>query len=219
MKSKSDIISPDDKYLLPGPDQVCFAAAGQTLSLVMGSCISTVFVGRNGGYIISANHIMIARERSSGIIAKRSARQQIDEILRTYNDVFNIPDRDLRCLHLVGAGTKVSDTSFRVHDDNIRETGAALSEKSFVPLFDDTRSFYFATYSLSGSDMSVFIEDKLNRSHLSYIIDLDKLYFLDPRQLSNLPASALKPNNRGFEDFVKMGIIVFITGEKNRPDV
>jgi len=64
--------------------------------------------------------------------------------------------------------------------------------------------------------MSVFIDDKLGNIHMSYIIDLDKLFSLDLRQLSGLPASALKPRNRGFEELVDSGAIVFITGEKNR---
>lgn len=213
---KSDIINPIEKYLLPGPDQIRFAKAGQTLSLVLGSCISTVFIGRNSGYIVSANHIMIARERSFGVIAKKSARRQIDEILNTYHGELGIPDGEIRCLHLVGAGKKVNDPTFRVNDDNIEETRAVLSEKNIIPIFDDTRSYYFTTYSLSGCDMSVFIEDKLGNIHISYIIDLDKLFSLELRQLSGLPASALKPRNRGFEELVDSGAIVFITGEKNR---
>jgi hypothetical protein len=216
MKIKSDIINPPEKYLLPGPDQIRFAEAGQTLSLVLGSCISTVFIGRSSDYIVSANHIMIAREHSFGVIAKKSARQQIDEILSTYHDEFRIPDEDIRCLHLVGAGKKVNDTTFHIHDENIEETRMVLSEKNFIPLFDDTRSYYFATYSLSGSDISVFIEDKLGNTHMSYIIDLDRLFSLDVRHLSSMPASALKPRNKGFEELVDCGAIVFITGEKNR---
>ena len=189
MEKVSTIINSDEKYLMPAPDQVRFASEGQTLSLVLGSCISTVFIARSDRYILSANHIMIARERHSGIIAKKSARMQIDEILDT------------------------------LHDENISETRKVLSEKSITPLFDDTRSYYFATYSLSGHDMSVFIEDKLGNSHLSYIIDLQKLFSLDLNHLAHLPASALKPCNLGFEDFVAQGAIVFITGERNRPNV
>lgn len=219
MEKVSTIINSDEKYLMPAPDQVRFASEGQTLSLVLGSCISTVFIARSDRYILSANHIMIARERHSGIIAKKSARMQIDEILDTLHDEFHIPDADIRCLHLIGAGKKISDDTFRIHDENISETRKVLSEKSITPLFDDTRSYYFATYSLSGHDMSVFIEDKLGNSHLSYIIDLQKLFSLDLNHLAHLPASALKPCNLGFEDFVAQGAIVFITGERNRPNV
>jgi hypothetical protein len=219
MDKTSQIIDYKEKYLLPGPDQVRFAAQGQTLSLVLGSCISTVFIGRYNGYILSANHIMIAREHNAGIIAKKSARQQIDEILCTYHDEFHIPDSEIRCLHLIGAGKKVNNDAFHVHDENINETWTVLSEKNVTPLFDDTRSYYFATYSLSGDEMSVFIEDKLGGSHLSYIIDLKKLFSLDVRAMADIPASALKPYNKGFEEFVRLGVIVFITGEKNRPDV
>ncbi len=219
MNNSSPIINTCEKYLLPGPDQVRFAAQGQTLSLVLGSCISTVFIGRNNNYILSANHIMIAREGHVGIIARKSARQQVDEILSTYHDEFHITDADIRCLHLVGAGKKVSDNTFHVHDQNIAETRIVLSEKNYVPLFDDTRSYYFATYSLGGDDISVFIEDKLGGSHLSYIINLEKFFSMDPHQLADLPASALKPCNKGFENFVELGAIVFITGERNRPNI
>jgi len=219
MKYPSLIINTGEKYLLPGPDQIRFAAQGQTLSLVLGSCISTVFIGRSSEYILAANHIMIAKERHAGIIAKKSARQQIDEILTAYHEEFKIPDHDILCLHLVGAGKKVNDATFRVHDENIAETRAVLTEKNIVPFFDDTRSYYFATYSLSGTDISIFIEDKLGGSHLSYIIDLKKLFSLEKQELHDLPASALKPCNRGFEKFVELGAIVFITGERNRPNV
>ncbi|HNW28368.1 MAG TPA: hypothetical protein PKN50_07830 [Spirochaetota bacterium] len=219
MKNRPPIINTSEKYLLPGPDQVRFATQGQTLSLVLGSCISTVFIARSSEYVLAANHIMIAREHHPGIIAKKSARQQIDEILKAYHEVLKIPDNDILCLHLVGAGKKVNDNTFWVHDENIAETRTVLAEKNIVPLFDDTRSYYFATYSLGGDDISVFIEDKLGGAHLSYIIDLKKLFSLELQQLYDLPASALKPCNRGFEKFVELGAIVFITGERNRPNV
>lgn len=212
----ADFINPNEKYVMPGPEQIRFITPGQTLSLVLGSCISTVFIGKNDEYVVSANHIMIARERKPGILVKRNARQQIDDILDTYHDEFRIREKDTRCLHLVGAGKKFNNESFNVDQENIAETRAVLSEKHFDPFFEDTGSYYFATYSLSDSNMSVFIEDKLGGSHLSYIIELEKLFSLDPHVLSNLPASALKPCNQGFEKFVDLGVIVFITGEKNR---
>jgi chemotaxis receptor (MCP) glutamine deamidase CheD len=210
------ILHPADKYVMPGPDQVRFITQGQTLSLILGSCISTVFIGRNSEYIVSANHIMIAREHPHGIIAKKSALRQIDEILEHYRDDFAVDLKDIRCLHLVGAGKKMAGETFHVHSENIDETRSVLSSKKIDIFFDDTRSHYFATFSLDRSHMSVFVEDKLAGVHLSYILDLDKLFDFDPGKSRNLPASALKPGNLGFEEFVEKGVIVFITGEKNR---
>ncbi|HOD15465.1 MAG TPA: hypothetical protein PK307_01750 [Spirochaetota bacterium] len=206
-----------EKYVLPGPDEVRFISSGQTLSLVLGSCISTVFVARGDQYILAANHIMIAREREPGIIAKKSARRQIDDILTAFRDDFGIPDHGYRCLHLVGAGNKGADNNFRVHSENISETMSVLDEKGIPVLFDDTWSHYFATYSIDRKSMSVFIEDKLAEVHLSYIIDLDRLFSLDYSRELPLPASALKARDPGFEELVSRGAIVFVTGEKNRP--
>ena len=206
-----------EKYTLPGPDQVRFVSSGQTLSLVMGSCISTVFVARSDRYILAANHIMIARERESGVIAKKSARRQIDDILMAFRDDFHIPDDGFRCLHLVGAGKKGADSFFHIHSENIEETLSVLDEKGIPVLFNDTWSHYFATYSIDTARMSVFIEDKLAGVHLSYIIDLDRLFSLDLDNGLPLPASALKARDPGFEELVSRGAIVFITGEKNRP--
>ena len=189
------------------------------MSLVMGSCISTVFVARKDRYILSANHIMIARERETALIAKKSARRQIDEILDAFRDDFQVGKDDFRCLHLVGAGKKSADSTFRVHSENISETLAVLEEKGIPLLFDDTWSHYFATYSIDGGRMSVFIEDKLAETHLSYILDLERLFDLDLTEKLPLPASALKAKDPGFEELVNRGVIVFITGEKNRPSL
>jgi len=205
-----------EKYVLPGPDQVRFISGGQTLSLVMGSCISTVFVARKDGYILAANHIMIARERDTAVIAKKSARRQIDEILDAFRDDFHVDTDGFRCIHLVGAGKKGADASFHIHSENINETTAILEEKGIPVLFNDTLSHYFATYSMDGGRMSVFIEDKLAAVHLSYIIDLERLFALDLAGKLSLPASALKAKDPGFEELVGRGVIVFITGEKNR---
>jgi chemotaxis receptor (MCP) glutamine deamidase CheD len=208
-----------EKYVLPGPDQVRFISGGQTLSLVMGSCISTVFVARKDRYILAANHIMIARERDTALIAKKSARRQIDDILDAFRDDFGIDNDAFRCLHLVGAGKKSADSTFHVHSENISETLAVLEEKSIPLLFNDTWSHYFATYSMDAGRMSVFIEDKLADAHLSYILDLERLFNLDLTEKLPLPASALKANDPGFEELVNRGVIVFITGEKNRPSL
>ena len=206
-------------YVIPAPNQVRFITGGQTINLVMGSCISTVFIGRNSRYVAAANHIMIARRRPDGIIATRDAREQIDEIMNIYQERFDIAAGDLLCLHLVGGGRKTADESFTVHLENISETRAILEEKGIDVMFDDTRSHYFASYSLADGMVSVFIEDQLAGVHLSYIIDLERLFALDPKLVTGLPASALKPENDGFEGLVERGVITFITGQRNRPDL
>lgn len=201
---------------MPGLNQVRFITAGQTLSLVLGSCISTVFIGKGDRYIMAANHIVIAREKKESIVAKRSARQQIDDILRVYDEEFGVTKESLVCLHLVGAGKKLAGNSFTIDAENIEVTGSLLAERGIPVLFDDTRSHYFATFSLGEESLSVFIEDKIANVHLSYIIDIDRLFHSDWRAIGVMPASALKPGSQAFEDMVQQGVIVFITGEKNR---
>ena len=46
-------------------------------------------------------------------------KEQIDEIYNIYKEYFNIPNNDILCLHMIGAGRKVSDVKFKVHEDNI----------------------------------------------------------------------------------------------------
>lgn len=217
MDTTGELYNERNIYVMPGPNQVRFITSGQTINLVMGSCISTVFIGKNGRYVAAANHIMIARRNEGGIIATRNARQQIDEIIDMYRTRFDIGGRDLRCLHLVGGGRKTADETFTIHLENISETRTILAEKSIDVMFDDTRSHYYASYSLGEGMLSVFIEDQLVGGHLSYIIDLDRLFDLDPRQTAGLPASALKPGNAGFETCVDRGVITFITGQRDRP--
>lgn len=217
MRDTGELYDEKNTYVMPAPNQVRFITGGQTITLVMGSCISTVFIGRNSRYVAAANHIMIARQREGSVIATRNARVQIDEILDMYRTRFDIGSKDLRCLHLVGGGRKNADESFTVHLENISESRAILAEKDIDIMFDDTRSHFFASYSLGDGMMSVFIEDQLANVHLSYIIDLERLFALDPKQTGNLPASALKTGNAGFEGFVDRGVITFITGQRDRP--
>lgn len=209
-------IRSDEQYVMPGLNQVCFITGGQTLSLVLGSCISTVFIGRNDRFVMAANHIVIARQKKESIVAKRSAQEQIDDILRLYDEEFRVPNDRLVCLHLVGAGKKLAGDSFTIDAENVEVTSALLAEREIPVLFNDTRSHYFATFSLGSGSLSVFIEDKITNVHISYIIDLERLFGADWKKIGALPASALKPDNLAFEEMVEEGVIVFITGEKNR---
>lgn len=205
-----------ERYVMPGPNQIRFISSGQTLSVVLGSCISTVFVGKAAGYIAAANHIVIARKRDHEIIKYKSAQQQIDDILNAFLEVYKIPIEDIICLHLVGAGTKISDGSFNIHAENIKIAKDLLSEREMDIYFDDTGSYFFANYSLSGKNISIFIEDQLSDTHISYSIDLDMLFSLRSGGDLIIPASGLKQPNEGFEDFINRKIIILITGERNR---
>ncbi|TFH41171.1 MAG: hypothetical protein E4G96_06035 [Chrysiogenales bacterium] len=204
-------------YVMPGPNQVRFISNGQTLYLVLGSCISSVLIGKNEDrYFATANHIMIAKEHKSAIIAMKSAKNQIEEMLVFFDKKYRVVRDRIRCLHLVGAGSKVSDTSFHVHHDNIMETRSVLEREGIDILFEDTGSYYFATYSIRDKHISVFVENRLSNTHLSYIIDMEQLFSLDVGSCLALPASGLKPGNRGFEELVERGIVIFITGERSR---
>jgi chemotaxis receptor (MCP) glutamine deamidase CheD len=207
-------------YAMPGPNQISFIGTGQTLYLVLGSCISSVLIGRKDDrFVMAANHIMIAREHRSTIIDMKSARSLVDDMLHTFQNEYGIDAGGIICLHLVGAGSRISDDSFRVHRDNILETKQVLGDAGIPILFEDTGSHFFATYSLRDRMVSVFVENRFIGSHLSYILDMERLFELGSGSSTHLPASGLLPGNRGFEDLVENGVIVFITGEKNRSGI
>lgn len=209
-----------ESYAMPGPNQFSFIGNGQTLYLVLGSCISSVLVGRKDGrFIAAANHIMIAKEHQSSVIEMKSARSQVDAMLRTFGTEHGIDAGGIICLHLVGAGSRVSSESFHVHHDNVIETRNVLGDAGIPIVFEDTGSHFFATYSIREQMVSVFVENRFIGSHLSYILDMERLFELGCGSSTHLPASGLQPGNRGFEDLVENGVIVFITGEKNRSGV
>jgi chemotaxis receptor (MCP) glutamine deamidase CheD len=216
LKLTNQIVPPAERYCFPRPNEIKFISNKQTLSLALGSCISTVFIGRNDKYILAANHIVIANPYDKSIIATKSAREQIEEILQIYEELYNIKSNDIRCFHIVGGGSKNIDSSFKVHIDNIIVSKKILKEKGFDIMFEDTKSYCIADYSLYKNNLSVFIENSIIKSHITFTIDLDRLFELKDIDKSILPAVALMPNNTGFEYFIDNKIIVFITGARER---
>ncbi|MCP4130066.1 MAG: hypothetical protein GY754_03515 [bacterium] len=211
-KEQEQILNDDQRYCNPGPNQVRFISEKQTLSVILGSCISTVFIGKNKHFVLAANHIVIANPRPNSHAASKSALQQVDEIIDIFKKVYGIYKEKLICLHLVGAGQRLASIPFSVNEDNIKGTELILKEKNFKFLFKDTNSYFHCTYSISGSSLSIFVEDKIEHTHKSFIIDLDKLFQADQESLPSLPVAALVAN-RGFERMVHEKIITTITGK------
>jgi len=215
-KNFEQIVPPEERYCFPGPNDVRFISNRQTLSLVLGSCISTVFIGKNDKYILAANHVLMAKSENDSVLPIKGAEEQIDEILEIFEKAYAIYPGDCLCLHLVGGGKKVAGEEFRVHKENVSESTKILAEKKFDILFKDTNSYFYSTYSINNKNLSVFIEDKIREIHLSFVIDLDQLFRLNHSSSDFLPASALIAGDRGFEEFVNSGVVVFITGNQGR---
>jgi len=208
-------LPPGERYCSPTLNEVKFISDKQTLSLVLGSCISTVIIGRGKEYILAANHIVIANPHRESKVARKGALQQINEMLYVFKNLYNIEEKDLICFHLVGAGNKQGSNKFQVNLTNIEETSKILKEKKLLTVFNDTESYYVTKYSLGGENMSVFIENKFRSEHLSFIVDLKKLFRIDPLIKPRLPISSID-QSKEFEYLIDENVIVFITGDKNR---
>lgn len=201
---------------MPNLNEVKFIGDKQTISLVLGSCISTVFIGKGDKTILAANHIVIASHDHNYSSRLKNAREQIGEILEVFSEVYKIPLSKIFCFHVIGAGKKVNDVTFMVPEENILETYKTLFENKIETLFNDTGSHIYATFSISGSMVSVFIENKFQKKHISYLIDIDKMFSIGDQLFEFFPVSAIEPNNRGFESLVKKSVITFVTGNRNR---
>jgi chemotaxis receptor (MCP) glutamine deamidase CheD len=201
---------------MPPPNEVRFIGHGQTLSVVLGSCISTILIGQNKGYILAANHIVMARPSAESIIAVNGAGGILDEMIATYQKDHGIHQENVRCLHLLGAGKKLADESFTVDRDNINETERVLSDRKIETVFSDTGSYSLGTYSIQEDLLSLFVENKQSGVHVSISLILSALFKLERSEYSILPASCLEPDNPGFEFLVKKNIITFITGTRTR---
>jgi chemotaxis receptor (MCP) glutamine deamidase CheD len=214
----SEILPVNERYCMPGLNEVRFIGDRQTMSIVMGSCVSTVFVGRNeDGYALAANHIVIASPRWESVVATKTAAEQIEDILTIYKNAYDIDANSICCIHLIGAGHKNSGTNFAVPAINISTSKDILNECGIPLVFEDTGSYFFGTYSIHGEQLSVFIEDKIKERHKSYILDLNVLFdllFLNNDFGKNLHASVLAGVNPGFEFLVANNAITFITGER-----
>lgn len=209
------ILNLNDRYCFTGPNEVKFITGRQTMSIVLGSCISTVFIGKKEGYILAANHIVIAEPNKDSIVAKKGAQTQIDEIFDIFKNAFDLEKEDIRCLHVLGSGKKVSGESFSVHTNNVIAVSNILDNNNFIPVFNDTDSHFFASYSISEKNLSIFIENKITPSHISITLNLDNLFNLKQEDYELLPASMLV-KNKSFESLVEKEVITFITGKKNR---
>jgi chemotaxis receptor (MCP) glutamine deamidase CheD len=215
-KYQKYILPETERYCMPNLNEVRFIGNNQTISLVLGSCISTVFIGRGDKTVIAANHIVIANNDSSYSNNIKSANTQIGEILEVFREVYHIPMSNIFCFHVLGAGKKVNDDTFMIPEENILETYKILSEKKVQVLCNDTGSHIYATFSLSNSIISVFIENKFQKKHISYSIDINKMYKAGKELFKFFPVSAIEPNNQGFEILINKSIITFITGNRSR---
>ena len=215
-KTFKQILPESERYCLPSLNEVRFISSRQTLSLALGSCISTIFIGKKENYILGANHIVIAKPGTRSVVAKKSAQDQIDEILYVFKNAYNIETDDLICFHLLGAGHTNKVKDFTVHLTNIKETKNILNNMNKQIVCDSTGHHYFASYSIYKNGLSVFIENKESGIHKSCALDLDALFTLDLASIDFFPASPLEPEDPGFEYLVEQNVIVSITGERKK---
>jgi chemotaxis receptor (MCP) glutamine deamidase CheD len=215
-KYKKYILPKEERYCMPNLNEVKIIGNQQSISLVLGSCISTVFIGRGEQTVLAANHIVIANQSLYHSNGLKDASQQISEILEVFKEVYKIPHDKIFCFHVLGAGKKVNDVTFMIPEENIQETYRILLDKKVPVLFNDTGSHIYANFSINDSFLSVFIENKFQKKHISYLIDIEKMCAIKNELFDLFPVSAIEPNNKGFEALVKKSVITFITGNKNR---
>ena len=207
------ILPRDERYCIPSLNEVKIISDKQTLSLALGSCISTIMIGKEKDYYLAANHIVIAQPLATAIIATKSAVEQIEEIVNIFSDVLHI--KKFYCLHLLGAGVKLVSSTFDVHEKNVIQTLDALFNKNINIIFNDTGSYFFSSYSLYGQYLSVFLENKKTSNHKSFVINLEQLFTIDVSDPVLFPTSMLDAKNNGFEYLVEKMIITSITGKRS----
>ncbi len=205
-----------EQYCIPGLNEVRCVTDNQTMSLSLGSCISTVFIGRSDRYYLAANHIVIAKPQRGSILATKSALEQINEIDTLFRNDLHIDKNSIICLYLIGAGSRNEKKEFTVPIHNIIESMKILNDLNYPLLFHDTGSYFFATFSLKDRLLSIFIENKFRKTHISFMLDLDKFFPVIERGMYIQSISALEPRNEGFEHLVREEAIVCITGDKRR---
>jgi len=211
------ILSSDQRYSIPGLNQIMFISHKQTLSLVLGSCVSTVFIGKSeDNYLLAANHIVIADQKGKSIVATKDAQMQIDLIIEIYIENYGIKRENLTCLHLIGGGFRGDDKSSNINRRNIDITKGILEDMKIPLIFQDTGSYFVSNYSMYGGNISFFVENKFEDIHFSFVINLEELLLSKKINSVLLPASAINPLNAGFENLAEAKIISFITGEKTR---
>ncbi len=216
-KTKHDILLPPEiNYIIPGINEVKCISHKQTLSLVLGSCVSTVFIAKSDKYYLAANHIVIATPKGKSIVTKKSASQQVDEILDLFINELKIEKKNIKCLHLVGAGSHNPNLQFNVHHQNVTDSLEILQERKYVPLFQDTGSYFVSNFSIYKNNLSVFIENRDIEKHISYTINIDEIINVFEHQRDKFPTSGLESFSTGFEHLIDQNAITFITGAKAR---
>ncbi len=212
------ILPPYEQYCIPGLNEIKFISEKQTLSLVLGSCTSTVLIGKGEKFILGANHIVLANPAEGSRVASKGAFQQIEEMIQTFNNVFNISTEDILCFHLTGGGRKKedgTDDDFDIHIKNINAAVDILAEKEIPVVFNDTGSYFVSKYSIKDNFLSVFVENKFNNEHISFIVDMLELFKIDQAIVSRLPISSIERSSE-FEYLIDEEVITFITGKRNR---
>lgn len=211
------ILPQDQRYSIAGLNKIMFISHKQTLSLVLGSCVSTVIIGRSAGKnILAANHIVIADPEKNSVVASKNAKTQIETIVEIYRKHYGIEVSDLLCLHLVGGGTKNTSGVFDIHIRNTEISKSILKELDIPVVFQDTGSFFNATYSIFENNISVFTENTTDGIHFSFVMNLDLLYEAAAQKRIKKTASAVAPANPEFEFLAESGVITLITGERKR---
>ncbi len=209
------ILPKSERYSILHLNEIKVISHGQTLAMVLGSCVSTIFIAKhNTDFYLAANHIVIANPKiASGPML--SAENQINIILELFQQNFDIKPAELLCFHLIGGGAKNFNHKFAVHLDNQQITQTILTEKKYTLFFQDVGSYYTANYSIYKNNLATFVENKFIKRHFSFILDLNLLF---EQNLENyrLPASVIKPGDPGFEQLVTNKVITSITGERNR---
>ncbi len=208
------LLSRCEHYCIPGLNEIRFISEKQTIALVLGSCTSTVLIGRGANYILGANHIVIADPTPGSRLATKGAVQQVNELLAGFDSLFGISPDNVICLHLVGGGKK-KDVTIDINEKNINSTAKALESKGILTIFKDTGNYFVSDYSIQKNNLSVFIENKFSGRHISFIIDLDQLFLLEDSIRPCFPVSSLEPTEE-FDFLVDKGIITFITGKRDR---
>ena len=165
--------------------------------------------------MMGANHIVMAKPPQGSRVATRSAKEQIDIILAVFDQYYNIQKRDLICLHFIGGGKKLEGSIYKINEENILHTREILRSMKSRIIFDDSGSYTVSKYSISDRNLSVFVENKFINEHLSFSVNLDRLFKLDPIIIPRLPISSLK-RSREFDYLVDEGVIFSVTGSKLR---
>ncbi len=122
------------------------------ISLVLGSCISTVLVGKGASYVLAANHIVIAKPPTESSVATIGAQQQIDIMMAVFEKHYKISRKNIRCLHLIGGGKKLEGSVYKINEDNIKYTREIIREMKIQAIIT-TPQLYRSKYSMASTTL------------------------------------------------------------------